>query len=134
MTDFDSIGLIGLGAMGSRIARNLVNAGYPVRGYDIRPEAVAALVEAGGSAAESATDVVQRSGVVLTSLVAHVYLEIAQASLLPKARAGQVFIDHSTVPAPETRRLAIAFAGKGATALDVPVSGWITGAESGKTF
>jgi 3-hydroxyisobutyrate dehydrogenase-like beta-hydroxyacid dehydrogenase len=60
-----------------------------------------------------------------------VYLEVAEESLLPQARAGQVFIDHSTVPAPETRRLATALGEKGAIALDVPVSGWITGAESG---
>jgi 3-hydroxyisobutyrate dehydrogenase-like beta-hydroxyacid dehydrogenase len=131
MNDFGTIGFIGLGAMGSRMSRNLVQAGYRLVGYDIRPEPIAALVDAGGLAGESAADVVERSDVVLTSLVAHVYLEVVAAALLPNARAEQVFIDHSTVPAPETRRLAAAFAEKGAIALDVPVSGWITGAESG---
>ena len=59
MKDFGSIGFIGLGAMGSRMSRNLVKAGCRVVGYDIRPESVAALADAGGLAGESAADVVQ---------------------------------------------------------------------------
>lgn len=125
------LGFIGLGAMGGRMARNLVAAGYTVVGYDIRPEAVDALVAAGGEAGECAADVVRRCDVVLTSLVGPVYKEVAEAALLPNARAGQVFVDHSTVPAPTTRRLAAAFQARGAVALDVPVSGWITGAADG---
>ena len=45
-----TIGFIGLGAMGRYMARNLVSAGYEVRGYDVRPEALAQLVADGGSA------------------------------------------------------------------------------------
>lgn len=126
-----TIGFIGLGAMGSRMARNLAQAGYRVIGYDIRPEAAQALVGAGGKAGHSAPDVVRRSDVVLTSLVSHVCLRVAEESLLPNARPGHIFIDHSTIPAPETRRLAEAFAARGAIAIDAPVSGWITGAEQG---
>ncbi|MGC9348779.1 MAG: NAD(P)-dependent oxidoreductase [Anaerolineae bacterium] len=126
-----TVGYIGLGAMGGRMAKNLVKAGYRVVGYDIRPEAVQAHVDAGGLAGEHAADVVERSDIVHTSLVGPVYEEVAERYLVPNARAGQIFIDHSTVPAPETRRLAAALEEKGAIPLDIPVSGWWTGAESG---
>jgi 3-hydroxyisobutyrate dehydrogenase-like beta-hydroxyacid dehydrogenase len=131
LSDTTPIGFIGLGAMGGRMSRNLVKAGYRVSGYDIRPEAVEVLVKAGGKAGANAADVVRRSEIVLTSLVSHVLLHVAEEALLPNAHAGQVFLDHSTIPAPEARRLAGAFAVKGAVYLDAPVSGWITGAESG---
>ncbi len=45
------IAFVGLGAMGMPMARHLVAAGFPVRGYDIRPESRAALVAAGGGRA-----------------------------------------------------------------------------------
>jgi 3-hydroxyisobutyrate dehydrogenase len=125
------LGFIGLGAMGGRMARNLVRAGCRLIGYDIRDEAVAACVEAGAEAGRSSEDVVQRSDVVMTSLVGHVYIQVAEQVLVPNARSGQIFVDFSTVAAPRTRRIAGALAARGAVALDVPVSGWITGAESG---
>jgi 3-hydroxyisobutyrate dehydrogenase-like beta-hydroxyacid dehydrogenase len=83
-----SIGYIGLGAMGGRMSRNLVKAGYRVTGYDIRPEAVQALVNAGGMAGRDTSEVVRRSKIVLTSLVSHVLLHVAEEALLPNARAG----------------------------------------------
>ena len=46
-----AVGVIGLGSMGMGMARRLVEAGFAVRGYDVRPEAGQALAEAGGSAA-----------------------------------------------------------------------------------
>lgn len=125
------IGFIGLGAMGSRMAANLVKAGYRVRGFDIRAEARAAHVAAGGEPAADAAEAVRESEIVCTSLVSPAYLEVAEAVLLPSARAGQVFIDHSTIPAPDARRLAAEFAAKGAAAIDAPVSGWWTGARDG---
>jgi 3-hydroxyisobutyrate dehydrogenase len=125
------VGFIGLGAMGGRMARNLLKAGYPVLGYDIRPEALEQLTRAGGQPAVDAAQVVHACSLVLTSLVSHVLLHVAAETLLPHARPGQIFLDHSTLPAPEARRLALDFGAKGAHYLDAPVSGWITGAESG---
>jgi 3-hydroxyisobutyrate dehydrogenase-like beta-hydroxyacid dehydrogenase len=42
-----SIGFVGLGAIGTPMAQNLVKAGFEVRGYDVRAEAVSALAAAG---------------------------------------------------------------------------------------
>ena len=59
-------------------------------------------------------------------------MAVAEQTLLPHARAGQVFVDLGTTIPHETRRLAAAFAGRGATLLDVPVSGGSRGAEQGR--
>ena len=118
------LGFIGLGQMGGAMAKRLLRAGYPIVGFDIVPERLAASVEAGATAAQSAADAVRRSDVVLTSLRSStVFVEVAERDLVPNARAGQTFIDLGTTEAGETRRLAAAFAAKGATLLDVPVSG-----------
>ena len=50
------IGFVGLGAMGAPMAARMVAAGHEVRGFDMRPAAVEALVAAGGLAAASARD------------------------------------------------------------------------------
>ncbi|MCK4375921.1 MAG: hypothetical protein KAX19_11345, partial [Candidatus Brocadiae bacterium] len=55
------IGYVGLGAMGGGMSRNLLNAGYRLICYDIRPEAVAACVATGAEAGEDAGDVVRRT-------------------------------------------------------------------------
>ena len=46
-----TIGFIGLGAMGVGMSKNLLDAGYAVCGYDVNAESMAALVDAGGTAA-----------------------------------------------------------------------------------
>ena len=51
-----SIGFVGLGAIGTPMAQNLVKAGFPVRAYDVRPEAVSALAGAGALGAASARE------------------------------------------------------------------------------
>jgi len=51
--------------------------------------------------------------------------------LLLNARPGQIFIDHSTVPAPETRRIGQALLEKGCKYLDAPISGGKGGAATG---
>jgi 3-hydroxyisobutyrate dehydrogenase-like beta-hydroxyacid dehydrogenase len=125
------LGFLGLGAMGGAMARNLLAAGYPLVAFDINAERLDAIVAAGAARGESAAAVARRSDVVLTSLrSSEVWVEVAERDLVPNARAGQVFIDLGTTAPPETRRLTAAFAGKGATLLDVPVSGGPHGIET----
>src|SRR5690606_34303252 len=52
----DTIAFVGLGAMGLPMARNLVQKQFRVVGYDVRPQAVEALAEAGGHGAKSARE------------------------------------------------------------------------------
>jgi 2-hydroxy-3-oxopropionate reductase len=127
-----TIGFIGLGTMGGRMARNLLNAGYPLIGFDINSERLEACVSAGASAGIDADDIVKRGEVVMTSLrSSDIFVEVAENHLLPNARAGQIFIDLGTTIAPETRRLAETLATKGASLVDAPVSGGPSGSERG---
>ena len=126
-----NIGIVGLGRMGGGIAANLVQAGYDVLGYDLKPEAVERLVEGGGRGAGSALEIVETCDVVLTSVEGKASIALADEVYLPNARPGQLYIDHSTVPAPETRRIGQAFLNRGALYLDAPVSGGQGGAAAG---
>ncbi len=125
------LGFIGLGTMGSGIARNLLAAGFEVTGFDIRREALTALEEAGGKAADSIEEVVASCDVVITCLVSTSYLEIAPQILVPNARPGQLFIDHSTLPPPDARHIGKRFVAQGARIIDAPVSGGEGGAAKG---
>ena len=126
-----TIGVIGLGQMGGGIAANLVRAGFDVLGYDLRAEAVDGLVGAGGEGAESAEALVAQADVVATCVEGRDAIALADRLLLPSLRAGQIYIDHSTVPVPETRRIGKAATAKGARYLDAPISGGKGGAAQG---
>ena len=127
-----TIGFIGLGNMGGRMAKNLHNAGYPLVGYDIDAAKCAALAEAGATAGKDTTEVVKNSDVIMTSLrSSDIFCSVAEQHLIPNARDGHVFIDMGTTEVERTRDLATAFAEKGATLIDSPVSGGPQGSETG---
>ena len=127
-----SLGFIGLGAMGGPMVARLLQAGYRLTAFDIDADRLDACVAAGAARGASSADVVARSDAVLTSLRSSaIWAEVAETELVPNVREGQIFIDLGTVAPPETRRLAPAFAAKGAALLDVPVSGGPGGSKSG---
>jgi 3-hydroxyisobutyrate dehydrogenase-like beta-hydroxyacid dehydrogenase len=57
------------------------------------------------------------------------FVRLADETLLPSAHAGQIVVDLGTTTPPETRRLAVAFAARGAALVDAPLSGGPGGAE-----
>ncbi len=63
------VALIGIGIMGSRLARRLLDAGFEVRGFDVDPDRMAAFVEAGGVAAASPAEAVNGCEVAVLSLL-----------------------------------------------------------------
>ena len=63
-----SVGVIGLGFMGSAMSANIVKEGFSVIGYDIVKERMALLEENGGQPAFSCRDVAEKSQVIITSL------------------------------------------------------------------
>ena len=127
-----TIGFIGLGNMGSRMARNLHNSGYPLIGYDIDAAKCEALAATGATAGKDTAEVVRNSDVIMTSLrSSDVFCSVAAQHFIPNAREGHVFIDLGTTEVERTRELATAFAEKGATLIDAPVSGGPHGSETG---
>ena len=127
-----TIGFIGLGNMGGRMAKNLHNAGYPLIGYDIDAAKCTALAATGATAADDTPQVVENSDVVMTSLrSSDVFCSVAEQHLIPNAREGHVFIDLGTTEVEKTREIATALTEKGATLIDAPVSSGPNGSETG---
>ena len=127
-----TIGFIGLGNMGGRMAKNLYNAGYPLIGYDIDAAKCTALAASGATAGNDTAQVVENSDVIMTSLrSSDVFCSVAEQHLIPNAREDQIFIDLGTTEVEKTKELATAFAEKGATLIDAPVSGGPHGSETG---
>jgi 3-hydroxyisobutyrate dehydrogenase len=116
--------------MGGPIARNLVQAGYRVCGFDLDPERLAASVTDGVVAGQNSADVLAHSAIVLTSLPSsQAFVTVAADELLPKVRPGQLIVDLGTTVVSSFRELAVRFADKGAELIDAPLSGGPGGVE-----
>ena len=128
-----AIGFVGLGNMGLPMARNLLKAGHRLAAFDLDRSAVAAAVEAGAEAANSAPEAVGGAEIVLTMLpegrhVRAVYL--GEDGVLAAARADALLVDCSTIDVETSRAVHAAAAGRGLAMLDAPVSGGVHGAEA----
>ena len=119
------IGIIGLGIMGSAMARNLAKAGFEVHGFDVSSAALRTLRRAGGKAAASARDVLERAPVCMTSLPSAAALHSVCSEVEGK---GAVIAETSTLPIEDKEAARKALAKKGITLLDCPLSG--TGAQA----
>ena len=121
------VGLVGVGIMGSQIARKLTAAGYAVVARDIKPEAEARARDIGCAVAASPAEVARACEVILISVplpedVAQIVLAEADG-ILAAARPGTVIVDLSTVDAFSTRHNAERAAARGVGYLDCPVLG-----------
>ena len=117
-----SIGIVGLGVMGSAMAANLIKSGCNVQGYDLSVKARERLKRVGGRPVGS-IDALEAS-VVITSLPSAKALHDVCAELKKKA----VVLETSTLPIAEKTRARETLARKGITLLDCPLSG--TGAQA----
>jgi 3-hydroxyisobutyrate dehydrogenase-like beta-hydroxyacid dehydrogenase len=121
-----TIGLVGLGLLGSAVAARLRAAGHAVVGCDIVPACVERLVALGGTAAKSAADVARASDAVCTILPSLAAVESAILGVdgvMAGGRRGQTIVQMSTISPELTGRLAREAAAHGLTFLDCPVSG-----------
>src|SRR3954463_8059532 len=87
MTARRTIGIAGLGLLGSALAHRLIGAGFDPKGYDIDETKTAAFAQAGGGAAT--LDQVARCDVVLLAVFDTDQVEdVVTNALLPAATAG----------------------------------------------
>jgi 3-hydroxyisobutyrate dehydrogenase-like beta-hydroxyacid dehydrogenase len=128
-----ALGFVGVGRMGSRMVRRLIQAGHRVTIYDTTEAAVAPLVELGAVRADSPAAVASAAEIVFASVPTPPIVEAV--ALGPKGIAEgsrvKIFIDVSTTGATVAKAVAEGLAVKGITAVDAPVSGGISGAEKG---
>ncbi|MEA2133954.1 MAG: hypothetical protein QOC68_1863 [Solirubrobacteraceae bacterium] len=129
-----TIGFIGLGAMGSRIAGRLLDAGHRVYGTNRTASKAEPLVERGLIWLDTPREVAAAAGIVFSMVTDDAALEAITAGpdgLLAGLEPRQVYVDMSTVSPRASRRLAEHVSGRGALMLDAPVSGSIPQAEAG---
>jgi 3-hydroxyisobutyrate dehydrogenase-like beta-hydroxyacid dehydrogenase len=128
-----TIGFVGVGRMGGRMARRLIEAGYGLAIFDTTDAAAAPLVALGARRLDSAAAVASEAEIVLASLPTPPIVETV--ALGPKGVAEgsrvKIFVDMSTTGATYAKRVAEGLAVKGIQAVDAPVSGGIAGAEKG---
>ncbi|MBX9943822.1 MAG: NAD(P)-dependent oxidoreductase [Reyranella sp.] len=96
-TGSKEVGVVGLGLMGAQIARHLVDAGWAVRGHDLRPEAGAALEAAGGVFCPDVAGAFVSGGITLLSLPSSSALRTVLDTLLANAAHPRCVVDTSTL-------------------------------------
>ena len=123
------IGMIGLGIMGSAMARHLLAAGYRVTGYDIDAKARARLKKAGGLPHSTIEGLVQRSDIVITSLPsAEAWHQVSQqisAAASQHTLPLKIFIETSTLLLADKVAGAKTLKSVGIATIDGPIIGTI---------
>lgn len=130
-----TVGYIGLGAMGGRVAKRLLDAGYQVTGYNRTASKAQWLVDAGLRLAVSPRAVVQASDIVFTMVTNTAALQTVcegPDGVLAALGPGKTYVDMSTVSPAVSREMAGRVAASGAHMLDAPVSGSVITLEAGK--
>jgi 3-hydroxyisobutyrate dehydrogenase len=128
-----TIGFVGLGNMGLPMARRLVAAGHPVRGYDVSGDAREGAAQAGipiaGSLAEAAaSDTV----VLMLPSSAIVQRVVDDPEFATSIRAGSLVVDMGSSEPAGTRAVSAQLAALDVAMVDAPVSGGVGGAEGGR--
>ena len=123
-----TVGMIGLGIMGSAMSFNLGRAGFRVVGYDVVPRRRAEHKRAGGIAAKSPREVAKRTDIIVTSLPSARALSEVAADLAKSAKRGTVVVETSTLPIEVKTAARDTLAKRGVVLLDCPLSG--TGAQA----
>jgi 3-hydroxyisobutyrate dehydrogenase-like beta-hydroxyacid dehydrogenase len=129
------LGFVGLGVMGSGVARRLLAAGHELSGWNRTPEKAAALASDGLVLEESPRAVAEHAEVVFT-MVTNVPALRAVAEgedgILAGLGPGKVWVDMTTAAPAVSRELAERVREAGADMLDAPVSGSVSTLEEGR--
>jgi putative dehydrogenase len=128
-----TIGVIGLGIMGSAISANLLKGGFSVIGFDIDPERLRALTERKGIGVSSCREVGEAAEIVITSLPSVAALQEAvkgKEGLAAVSKKGRVVVETSTLPIEAKKEALDVLKQAGMHLLDCPLSG--TGAQAAR--
>ena len=128
------LGFIGLGTMGGRVTKRLLEAGHTVTGYNRTKSKAQWLLNAGLQWADTPRAVAESADIIFTMLTnTNALHEVLTGSdgILNGLGQGKIYIDMSTVSPNASRKLTEQVAAKGAQMLDVPVSGSVITLEQG---
>ena len=121
-----SLGFVGLGMMGSRMVKRLLDAGHQVSGYNRTKSKVEWLIDLGMQWADSPLEATLASDIVFSSVADNDALQAVTGGpdgILAGLNAGKIYVDMSTVSPTVIRSIAQEVTTKGAYMLDAPVSG-----------
>lgn len=125
--------VIGLGAMGAAMAKNLHRAGLLQTAWNRSPARARCVEEETGiTTAESLQAVAEQSLCIIISVSDDAALREIIRVFLPHLQTGTTIIDTSTVAVDTVRELSAILEEKGCTLLDAPVSGGVEGAKNGQ--
>jgi 3-hydroxyisobutyrate dehydrogenase len=113
------------------MAKNLVDAGHTVRGFDPVPAAVEAAISNGVQVLDSGPAAATGADVVITMLPHGDAVKRCYAEILPYVGEGTLFIDSSTISVDDAREVHALAGSHGVAQLDAPVSGGVKGAAAG---
>ncbi|HZO74984.1 MAG TPA: NAD(P)-dependent oxidoreductase [Ktedonobacteraceae bacterium] len=129
-----NLGFVGLGAMGGRIVKRLLDAGHTVTGYNRTKSRAQWLLDQGMRWGETPRAVAEAADIIFTmvSNTAALYeVTGGDSGILAGLGKGKIFIDMSTISPAASQKLAAQVAEKGAHMLDSPVSGSVITLEQG---
>ena len=118
-----TVGLIGLGNMGTAFAERLLDGGYDLLVYNRTASKADPLAARGAAVADTAAELAERVDVVLTSLPNDGALESVAEEVLGAMQAGSVLVDLSTVSPAASARVATLAEEASVDYLRAPVSG-----------
>lgn len=122
-----SVGMVGLGIMGSAMSAHLMRAGYRVVGYDVRAARRHAHRRAGGDVVRSCRDVARRAAIIVCSLPSSEAFLQTTTDLANSPGRPQIVVDTSTLPVAVKEAGRRVLGARGTILLDCPLSG--TGAQ-----
>lgn len=128
------VGVIGVGDMGSGLARNLAKAGFQTTGFDLIPARTASLSEMGATPAANVAEVGQASDAVYVMVMTGAEVKdvvLGDNGLLANMAPGGVVILTATIKPAEAREIGAALEGTSLRIIDSPVSGGYPGAQGG---
>lgn len=129
-----TVGIIGLGNMGSNMAKNLLNAGVELYVYDVRQEAIDALVAIGANGTASLKELGEKSDIVFVMVLNYMQarsVTIAEDGCVSGMKKGSILIVTSTIAPSEIQEIAAAAEKYGVRTIDSPVSGGVKGSAAG---
>ena len=129
------LGFIGLGVMGGRMAKRLIEAGHTVTGYNRTKSKANWLLDAGMQWGETPRAVAETSDVTFSMVTNTKALDAVTGGpdgILAGLAPGKIYIDMSTVSPAASQEMAARVAETGAQMLDAPVSGSVETLEAGK--
>lgn len=127
------VGFIGLGNMGQPMAKNLLKNGYDLSVYDLNPQAVTYLQNAGATAASSITALAESADVIITSVQTSEQVRdlcLNPDGLFTNSKPGLLYIDCSSIDITCAQALHQKAQEHHIKMVDAPVSGGVKGAEA----